>query len=491
MQRHAQRQVWQLGVNDSNVHAWLSKGTMERGCYEQALQYLLQLFTLQLAAAAGLQRGSHPGIAAAFIWRAAASSVCGQQLVMGRLQRVVVGGAQLTPALVMFRLCALAYSSQGLASSTARQQLGLTYYSGSQQAAAAAVTWRQLPQLCELSLCYMYPYPSRRQWQAIVNGMAASTNLTKLDLHAACSGSGEHHDDEDEDGLGNSFCAELAGLTNLKHLCISYGVAMLAPGDALALTALTRLTHLNLGFNLAGVGDEAATALAGSCQQLCHLNLRCCNLVSMACLASVAHLTQPTRLWLAGNSGLSQQGLMLLTGLKRLQSLHVDTNAEVTDEVVERLWAAVRGQQLGCAAILANGWQAATRQSLVEYRAGQRCRHVRCYSLLQVPFADEAAATVPIGTLLLSQRLPGVRFGNHLYKPRPMQSVDKHPLHTKVRGQGTATATMSVDCRCSCSGCHQKHRLCLNMRTVLRIVCRLFNTWVCFVCVVKQVLNHW
>lgn len=45
---YLQRQVWQLGVNDSNVHAWLSKGTMERGCYEQALQYLLQLFTLQV-----------------------------------------------------------------------------------------------------------------------------------------------------------------------------------------------------------------------------------------------------------------------------------------------------------------------------------------------------------------------------------------------------------------------------------------------------------
>ncbi|KAF6252400.1 ADP-ribosylation factor family-domain-containing protein [Scenedesmus sp. NREL 46B-D3] len=43
-------QCWQLGIDNINVHAWLSKGTVKgEVCYELALQYLLQLFTLQLA----------------------------------------------------------------------------------------------------------------------------------------------------------------------------------------------------------------------------------------------------------------------------------------------------------------------------------------------------------------------------------------------------------------------------------------------------------
>ncbi|KAF6248730.1 hypothetical protein COO60DRAFT_1706822 [Scenedesmus sp. NREL 46B-D3] len=139
--------------------------------------------------------------------------------------------------------------------------------------------------------------------------------------------------------------AKLAGLTNLKDLSILYGSKVLTPGDALALTALTGLTRLVLRFSGAGVGDEAATALAGSCHLLRHLDFTDCHLVSMACLANVAHLTQLTTLQLFCNSGLTQQGLMLLTGLKRLQHLGVDRSAKVTDEVVKSFWAAVRGQQ--------------------------------------------------------------------------------------------------------------------------------------------------
>jgi hypothetical protein len=42
-------QYWQLGVDNANVYSWLSKGTV-RGpvCYETALQYLLELFTMQV-----------------------------------------------------------------------------------------------------------------------------------------------------------------------------------------------------------------------------------------------------------------------------------------------------------------------------------------------------------------------------------------------------------------------------------------------------------
>jgi hypothetical protein len=62
----------------------------------------------------------------------------------------------------------------------------------------------------------------------------------------------------------------------------------------------------------------------------------------MACLAMVRHLTQLTELQLGRNGGLTQQGL---TGLKQLQQLGLDRNAEVTDEVVESFWTYLRQRQ--------------------------------------------------------------------------------------------------------------------------------------------------
>lgn len=42
-------QYWQLGVDNSNVYSWLVKGMVGgEVCYERALQYLLELFTLQV-----------------------------------------------------------------------------------------------------------------------------------------------------------------------------------------------------------------------------------------------------------------------------------------------------------------------------------------------------------------------------------------------------------------------------------------------------------
>jgi hypothetical protein len=64
----------------------------------------------------------------------------------------------------------------------------------------------------------------------------------------------------------------LAGLTRLQHLTIpvpSYVVA----GDALALTALTALTHLDLRGASCGLDDIVANALACSLKQLRHLDL--------------------------------------------------------------------------------------------------------------------------------------------------------------------------------------------------------------------------
>jgi hypothetical protein len=108
------------------------------------------------------------------------------------------------------------------------------------------------------------------------------------------------------------------------------------------LTDLTRLVLDELGD---GVGDLAATALACNRRQLKHLDLQRCSLGSMACLAAIAQLTGLTELQLEDNDGLTRQGLLLLTGLTRLQQLGVDRNADVTDEVVDSFWAAVKGHQ--------------------------------------------------------------------------------------------------------------------------------------------------
>jgi hypothetical protein len=136
-------------------------------------------------------------------------------------------------------------------------------------------------------------------------------------------------------------------MKTLKDLCFeesSWQIPMitLLPGDARALTALTGLTRLVLRGLGSGVGDVAATALACSLRQLRHLDLHSCDLGGMVCLAAIGQLTQLTALHLFGNEGVTREGLMLLTGLKRLQQLGVCRNEEVTDAAVEEFWAAVR-----------------------------------------------------------------------------------------------------------------------------------------------------
>jgi hypothetical protein len=138
-------------------------------------------------------------------------------------------------------------------------------------------------------------------------------------------------------------CALLTGLTNLRELHI-LPESNLVPGDALALTALTGLTCLVLCDANEAVDDTAATALAWCLKQLWHLDLRACDLGSMACLAAIAHLQELTELRLEGNDGLAERGLMLLTGLTRLQQLGV-TSQQVSDEAVARFWKALRQQQ--------------------------------------------------------------------------------------------------------------------------------------------------
>jgi hypothetical protein len=70
----------------------------------------------------------------------------------------------------------------------------------------------------------------------------------------------------------------------------------------------------------------------------------------MACLEAIGTLTQLTQLSLYGNRrGLTQQGLMQLTGLSRLEQAACSglcRAAFVTDEVLATFWAAVHAQRL-------------------------------------------------------------------------------------------------------------------------------------------------
>uniref|UniRef100_A0A383W8V2 F-box domain-containing protein n=1 Tax=Tetradesmus obliquus TaxID=3088 RepID=A0A383W8V2_TETOB len=230
-----------------------------------------------------------------------------------------------------------------LASLPAVQELHLNYQ-GSLAAAAAAPTWVLLPQLRGLDVelsqydveTEITAAPSKQRALPIISGAAAAIQLTSLQLHSiVCA-------------TPLPICGSLAGLRGLKHLTLK-GLR-LPPGDALALTALTGLTGLVLRY-MHGMGDitaitPEAIALTCSLNHLQHLDLNSCriDLSNPAFLASVGQLKQLTYLSLECNSGLTQQCLMQLTGLSRLQQLKIDKYASVTGLGLDAFWAAVRRQ---------------------------------------------------------------------------------------------------------------------------------------------------
>jgi hypothetical protein len=207
-----------------------------------------------------------------------------------------------------------------------------------EEAVGGSAAWRHLPSQ-ELSVTYDDFVPSCDQLAAILCAVAECTQLTKLKIEA-CAGLA--NDDETTDHLPVAACGKLAGLTGLKSLCI-VGDSNLVPGDVLYLTALTGLTRLELAWLGPAVDDVAATALACSLKQLQHLDLARCELGSMVCAAAIGHLSQLTALNLIGMSKVTQDRLMLLTRLSRLQLLGVGlTNDDtVPDDVLQEFWAAV------------------------------------------------------------------------------------------------------------------------------------------------------
>jgi hypothetical protein len=245
------------------------------------------------------------------------------------------------------------------------QHLALQYFHPA-TAGATASAWALLPQLRTLEIDFIVNIPSQEQWATILAGLAAATSLTKLRLTADML-------NEEEDAFAGSdeevepheltpevaVSASLTRLTRLKDLCIGSSdehSTMMAPGDAKALTALTSLTRLELYGAGRGVSNSVATALAFSLPQLQHLELRWCGLQlgtadGMVCLWAIGRLTQLTYLALYAtsceNAGVTEQGLMQLTTLCQLRELGVRLKrdgADVTREVLEVFWAAVRQQ---------------------------------------------------------------------------------------------------------------------------------------------------
>jgi hypothetical protein len=98
----------------------------------------------------------------------------------------------------------------------------------------------------------------------------------------------------------------------------------IAPGDVLALTALTNLTWLSFHRAMRAVDTVVATALANNLKQLKSLVIEDCGLQlgtseGMACLEAIGRLTQLTKLDLSYNQGLAEHGMQQLTGLLNLK----------------------------------------------------------------------------------------------------------------------------------------------------------------------------
>lgn len=140
----------------------------------------------------------------------------------------------------------------------------------------------------------------------LFSGLAAATTLTKLEM--------EGWPVQTQQGAmqaGVAACSSLARLQQLQHLCIQH--VSLVPGDALALTALSNITHLALHRCCCGVDEGVIKALACSLTNLQDLRLQAhANITSAACLASVGHLTQLTNLFLAGCRDAGAEAVALL-----------------------------------------------------------------------------------------------------------------------------------------------------------------------------------
>jgi hypothetical protein len=180
-----------------------------------------------------------------------------------------------------------------LAALPALQNIALVYEQA-KDAVATASAWGQLPQLRELSLYLLNLNVSVEVLQAMIASAAAAAGLTRLGLCVNLRPSAGT--DMQLAGVGAVVCDSLARLASLQHLDIC-GSNLLAPSDALALTALTRLTHLELGALRDDIDRTVVVALADSLKQLRYLRLpSVCYAGRAEIQAAAAELTQLTEL---------------------------------------------------------------------------------------------------------------------------------------------------------------------------------------------------
>lgn len=201
-------------------------------------------------------------------------------------------------------------------------------YTGLQESVTTAVVWAKLPQLQELILDYRCDQgPSQQQMDAILQGIAAATQLTKLQLQAWVEVPGQFRT------RSVALSQSLTRLTRLRDLGLCIGPASyLEKGGLLGLRVLTGLTRLVL--TGVRVGDVAATMLASNLQQLRHLDLRDCSLEGPCC-AALGRLTQLTELNLQDDVALTRCSVMRLTGLTRLQKFYCDLDENTADPMAD------------------------------------------------------------------------------------------------------------------------------------------------------------
>eukprot|EP00775_Hariotina_reticulata_P003565 gene3565-3833_t len=188
--------------------------------------------------------------------------------------------------------------------------LSLEHYSHA-EALGAAKVWPQLSQLHCLTMdvkdgcAGVQPTEEEeeqlvRERGSIMQGISQATSLTKLDLWMW----GFMGEDV-------AVCAMLKPLRGLQWLHLRVGCqddslvapALLQSEDAIHLTALTAMTHLDLARAGTGVGDSAAALLCKNMPLLRHLDVSSCNLRAVAALQAMAELKQLTYLNVAGNAG--------------------------------------------------------------------------------------------------------------------------------------------------------------------------------------------
>jgi hypothetical protein len=171
-----------------------------------------------------------------------------------------------------------------LAQHTSLQRLMLVY-DGSDEAAATAAVWKQLPQLRGLTMLWENSIPGVEQAAAILAGAAGATRLTKLVFPAQVITDGEEEEDWDAPPPEVAVCASLAAVTSLEELQLNYGYTRLAAGDALALIALTNLTQLLLLSDSPGEHTRCSSrgidgATLPVCWQQLHVACRSCGILS-------------------------------------------------------------------------------------------------------------------------------------------------------------------------------------------------------------------